>query len=588
MLIMILKMLAIIAIHIVITLILWKLFKKNTKMTIGIKILIGVIFGLCAVFSNYFNVNYGQSLLNIRDLSPLVAGLFFDPISGIIAGVIGGVHRFIIGEFFGIGAYTHVACSIATILAGINVAFLSHFIFTGRTPKSIFSFFIGAVTEVVHMYLILITHNDDIINALNVVKNDSLPMILFTSLGLMLTSIVIQIYSREFFNPFKIKDKKDVGITRKFRALVFIFCIVALTGNYIFTYQLQTKATDELANIFVNNNVLYELIEIQGYETMFSNIITLSLLYILISILVERLIINDIHTVNKSLNKITNGNLDEKVSVYSSSEFAELSDDINTMVDSLKGYIEDEKRRNEQELLLSKSIQSSTLPKNFNFERNDFDLYASMSPTKEVGGDFYDFFFVAPNKLALVMADVSGKGFPAALFMMRAKTTIRTIAEQGLSPSEILTQANITMCEGNDDNMFVTVWLGIIDLTTGIMNCANGGHEYPIIKSGDGKYSLYKDKHSFLLGFRPKTKYKEYELTLKKGDAIFLYTDGAPDAENAQEEPYGLDRLMLVLNDNKDDSSMEILKKVKENIFDFSKNSEQFDDITMLGFKYLG
>ena len=211
-----------------------------------------------------------------------------------------------------------------------------------------------------------------------------------------------------------------------------------------------------------------------------------------------------------------------------------------------------------------------------------------MEAAKDIGGDFYDFFRIDDDRVALVIADVCGKGIPAALFMMRAKTTIRTIAEQGLSPSEILTQANITMCEGNDDNMFVTVWLGIIDLTTGIMNCANGGHEYPIIKSGDGKYSLYKDKHSFLLGFRPKTKYKEYELTLKKGDAIFLYTDGAPDAENAQEEPYGLDRLMLVLNDNKDDSSMEILKKVKENIFDFSKDSEQFDDITMLGFKYLG
>jgi serine phosphatase RsbU (regulator of sigma subunit) len=209
-----------------------------------------------------------------------------------------------------------------------------------------------------------------------------------------------------------------------------------------------------------------------------------------------------------------------------------------------------------------------------------------MDPAKEVGGDFYDFFFIDRDKLVLVIADVSGKGIPAALFMMRAKTAIRGLAENGQSPSEILYRANNTLCEGNDAEMFVTVWLGIIDLTTGKMECASAGHEYPILMRANMSYEYVKDKHGLVLAAMEGMKFNEYELDFHPGDKLFIYTDGIPEALNTEVEQYGPDRLLAALNKVRNKPMTETLPAVRKDIADFAAGADQFDDITMMGFLY--
>jgi serine phosphatase RsbU (regulator of sigma subunit) len=274
--------------------------------------------------------------------------------------------------------------------------------------------------------------------------------------------------------------------------------------------------------------------------------------------------------------------------VRSSSEFSVLSDDINETVTALRGYIDAAEKRMEEELRLAAAIQDAALPKNFEFPRHEFKIYALMTPARQVGGDFYDFFFISDQQLALVIADVSGKGVPAALFMMRAKTAIKNFARSGNSPAKLLSKVNNTLCEGNDAEMFVTVWIGIIDLKTGSMQCANAGHEYPVLMRAGGSYDLVKDKHGLVLAAMEGIPMREYELQLQPGDRLFVYTDGVPEAINRQQEAYGTDRLVQKLNTLRDNSEQETLEAVLQDIRDFAGDEEQFDDITMIGFTYLG
>ncbi|MGX8706469.1 MAG: PP2C family protein-serine/threonine phosphatase, partial [bacterium] len=326
----------------------------------------------------------------------------------------------------------------------------------------------------------------------------------------------------------------------------------------------------------------------QLYESCFQDILLVAVIYIMISLLLEELVVNNLRWINGSLGKITSGELGEVVEVRSSSEFASLSDDINHTVDALKGYIDAAEKRIEKELSFAAAIQDAALPKNFTFKRNDFELFALMNPAKEVGGDFYDFFFVSYNRLALVIADVSGKGIPAALFMMRAKTAIRSLAVKGSDPDAILHDANNMLCEGNNAQMFVTAWLGIVDLITGCMRCANAGHEYPAVMRVGGNYELLKDKHGLALACMENMRFKTYELKLEPGDRLFVYTDGVPEAIDPDFQQYGSTRMLEKLNTMKDWRMDATLPALRQDIADFAETAEQFDDITMLGFIYNG
>ena len=240
------------------------------------------------------------------------------------------------------------------------------------------------------------------------------------------------------------------------------------------------------------------------------------------------------------------------------------------------------------ELAMATQIQESILPSIFPAfpDRSDFDIYASMDPAKEVGGDFYDYFLIDDDHLCMVIADVSGKGVPAALFMMASKIILQSVAMLGSSPAEILKKTNEALCSNNEADMFVTVWLGILELSTGKLTAANAGHEFPALKQPNGPFELYKDAHDFVLGGFDDSEYGEYTLTLEPGARMFFYTDGVPEAVNAQREQFGTERMLEALNAAPDAGPEELLKNVRAAVNRFVKDAEQFDDLTMLGFEY--
>lgn len=815
---MIVKMSLITAFYVVITAALWLwVHGKRIVMSNGKRLLIGVIYGICAILSTHFGVVYEEMTLNVRDIAPLAAGLFFDPISGVIAGLVGGIERYIAGTYFGVGSYTRIACSVSTCLAGFLAAGLNRIIFKGKKPFPFYAFFLGAVTEVFHMYVVFITHRNDMNKAFYVVNVCSVPMIIFTGIGLACAAVVIMLLSGRKNLVFHKPQEAEMPISVKFQVWLFVCTVIMLMITFFFSYTVQTRMSvqnaqntmtinsEDAKNTFVfmkkdydslqelikeqslvmthaaasavdffggihnmpveglesmcktydfyelnliNNdgiiisssnplNINYDMYsadqsrpfmeiakghiselaqdyrpigrdssislmyvgvrcvdgivqaalddeaiekygsvdeynemfgsrhvgehgeiyvfddtdadktillgehkdktlkdigilnapkagtdevkyfeadvldvktycryecfeegfgvlatmpekdvylnrDIAAYETGFADILLFTLVFLLIYILVQKIIVDNLDRINVSLSKITKGNLEEIVDVRSSREFASLSNDINLTVNALKGYIEQAEKRIEQELEFAREIQASALPTVFDLPRKEFEIYALMDPAKEVGGDFYDFFFVDKNKLALVIADVSGKGIPAALFMMRSKTAIKSLAETGRRPSEIFEHANNELCDGNDADMFVTAWIGILDLETGKMVCANAGHEYPAIKRANGDWELFKDKHMLALAAMEGMRFKEYELQLQPGDKLFVYTDGVPEAINTDETQYGTDKMLDCLNAGKERPMKEMLTQVRKNIESFADGADQFDDITML------
>lgn len=248
-----------------------------------------------------------------------------------------------------------------------------------------------------------------------------------------------------------------------------------------------------------------------------------------------------------------------------------------------------EKERISMELDLATKIQAHMLPSSFPAfpDRTEFDVYASMNPAKEVGGDFYDFFLLDDDHLALVIADVSGKGVPAALFMMVSKILVKNYAMTGLSPAGVLEAVNHQICSNNPEQMFVTIWMGILELSTGRLTAANGGHEYPLLKQPGSAFAVYKDKHGFIIGGMDGMKYKDYELALQPGARLFVYTDGVPEATDAKNELFGLTRTLQALNQDGGDPRTD-LERVHSAVNAFVGDAEQFDDITMLCLEYRG
>ena len=249
-----------------------------------------------------------------------------------------------------------------------------------------------------------------------------------------------------------------------------------------------------------------------------------------------------------------------------------------------------EKERLGTELALATQIQASMLPHIFPAfpERSEFEIFASMDPAKEVGGDFYDYFLIDDDHLGLVIADVSGKGVPAALFMMASKIMLQSVAMMGLSPAQILSRTNDSVCSNNEAHMFVTVWLGILEISSGKLTAANAGHEYPVLKMPGSAFGLYKEKHGFVVGGMQGIRYREYEILMESGSRLFVYTDGVPEATNADNEMFGTERMIEALNVQPDAAPEDVLKHVRQAVDDFVKDAEQFDDLTMLCIEYKG
>ena len=287
---------------------------------------------------------------------------------------------------------------------------------------------------------------------------------------------------------------------------------------------------------------------------------------------------------------------DNLLKIESHNEIAELSSDLAGMAEELTAYmvrneqIAVKEERDRTELALAGRIQASMLPNVFPPypDRKDFEIYASMTPAKEVGGDFYEFFFVDDHHLCIMIADVSGKGIPAALFMMATMILLENNVKMGKSPAQTLSDINTAICNKNIEDMFVTVWLGIIDLSTGKMICANAGHEYPMLKKPGERYEIIKDKHDLVLGAMKGWKYDEYELLMEPGASLFLYTDGLSETINPQEKMFGTDRSLEQLNTNPNCSTEETLTGMKEAVDKYIDGKEPFDDLTMMSFAYHG
>ena len=313
-------------------------------------------------------------------------------------------------------------------------------------------------------------------------------------------------------------------------------------------------------------------------------IVVFAALFVMIFVLVQRLVVRNIYQINDSLSAITDGKLDTVVNVRSHVEFDDLSNDINTTVDTLKRYIADAAARIDAELAFAKAIQHSALPSVFPPYpgRKEFDIHAAMFTAKEVGGDFYDFYFVDEDTLAFLVADVSGKGIPAAMFMMQSKMLLKSFAESGMPIEQVFTTANEKLCEGNDAGMFVTAWMGLLNVKTGLVTFANAGHNPPLVRQADGSFAFHKTRAGFVLAGMEGIRYRKFELQLAPGDTICLYTDGVTEATNAEEQLYGDERLQNLLNRQQGTSAQAICEAIKADVDAFVGEAEQFDDITLL------
>ena len=659
--------------------------KNGIKQTI-----IGVVFASVAILGTEFGIPVEGAILNVRNSAPLVAGLVFGAPSGIIAGVIGGVYRFV-ATYWGAGEFSQVACSVGCILAGLFGAGCRKFMFDDKKPSWIHGLVIGATTEVLHMLLVFVCRMGDVYGAYKVVSVCALPMIICTALSVMLSLLFVSLIGKERVKRTPEQKAQQKALAKKifktkkissvFQLVLLISVIVGFGSTMVFTTVLQTRIAyanadgllslnlndvkndlgeteteDDIRLVVANRHIgkeggiivcksdgiilydngghtgesiyafestskinategvrfvadigetksfcmftvsngLYIIAYLPESEAMFSRniavtilafmeVIVFSALFVHVYFLLKKHIVDNIHKINDSLAQITDGNLNVLVDVRENQEFASLSDDINATVDTLKRYIAEAESRIDRELEFARQIQQSALPSVFPPfpERTDFEIYALMNAAKEVGGDFYDFWLVDKTRVAFLVADVSGKGIPGALFMMRAKTLIKNLAESGLAIDEVFTRANKELCENNDAEMFVTAWMGVLDTESGVLQYVNAGHNPPLVGRKGEPFEYLRTKPNFVLAGFETTKYKKYELALSKGDRIFLYTDGVTEATDVENKLYGEERLKNVVS-SLNCNAEEMCNKLRADITEFVKGAEQSDDITML------
>lgn len=375
------------------------------------------------------------------------------------------------------------------------------------------------------------------------------------------------------------------------------------TNGFLDRYRYMFRAGD----MNVITGVTFDITEIrrevenQTYQSIINFAIFQFMLFIFCLVLIYFIVLKPLDSVRRNVYRYMDEkdgtNARESLSkIKSRNEIGALSTAFSDMTSEIDGHITEiqtitaEKERIGAELDVATKIQSALLPSDFPAfpDVKEIDVYATMDPAREVGGDFYDFFMVDQDHVALVMADVSGKGIPAALFMAIAKTLIKNRALMGGAPSEILYDVNKTLCDGNTLDFFVTVWLAIIDIKTGKGVAANAGHEHPVIRRAGGQYELVIYKHSLAVAAMDGVRFKEHDFELHPGDRILVYTDGVPEATNADNELFGPDRMIASLNKDPEAKITDVLSNLKKDIDEFVGDHEQFDDMTMLVFDYGG
>ena len=758
--------------------------------------IIGIGFGALACLGTHWGIEMHGAMVNARDAAVLISGLMFGSPAGIIAGVIGGLERYLATRIWGIGSFTVVACSLSTFLAGLYAAALRRYMFDNKKPGWLISLAMGVFIEVFHLSMVFVTHMNETAQAMRVVRACTFPMLIANGAAVMLSAMALSWLGREkgekkFFtgiNKISQTIQRELLVTVIFTlVLSFVFVALFQTGvsknqadsylkmaieevtndindtsdSYILLMAKQAAADynsgatiedivkkynvseasfvnekgiiadssnpqyinydmasgeqsaefltilegtdayvqplkkmssdnktlrkyaavavpggflqigydmekyheiisasvegitknrhvgesgyivildsnyapvstpkdfdmatlDAQADVLENSKegktfemklgeekvfaratktegfaIISVFPESEAYATRtvalylntFAQILMFALLFTFIYFVIKHSVVNQIKKVNDSLAKITQGNLNETVDVRSSEEFASLSDDINATVTALKGYIADAEKRMEAELEFAHTIQHAALPSLLPLQK-DFDIFASMDTAKEVGGDFYDFYLHEGGKqLCILIADVSGKGIPAAMFMMRAKSLLKSLTDSGMSVTEAFNAANETLCEGNDAGMFVTAWEGMVELESGKMSFVNAGHNPPIVRHQGGSFEYLRERPGLVLAGMEGIHYREKTFSFQKGDQIFLYTDGVTEAINPQNELFGEQRLLEALNSAQDTSAEGLCAAVKSAVKQFSAGAAQFDDITILAYTFEG
>lgn len=354
---------------------------------------------------------------------------------------------------------------------------------------------------------------------------------------------------------------------------------------------LVTQQANELAR---SAEAEAEKIASSTLVAMFAGMAASAVAALLVGLFYSNRIALPIRSLEQGVREISKGRLDYTLDIKTGDEIENLAAAFNIMTTDLKKHITDlttvtaEKEKYGAELNVATQIQSSMLPNEFPAfpDLKQFDIYATMLPAKEVGGDFYDFFLVDDSHLGLVMADVSGKGVPAALFMVIAKTLIQNYAQKGESPADVMMHTNNQLCQNNDANMFVTVWFAILNIETGELNYSNAGHNPPLLRHNNGEFEYLVSEPDFVLAGMEDMDYEEYSLTLQKGDILYLYTDGVTEATNSNDELYSDERLLEKINSINTHSLKTLLENIKSDIDLFVGEAPQFDDITMLALRF--
>ena len=399
-------------------------------------------------------------------------------------------------------------------------------------------------------------------------------------------------------------EKRRYSLSARMFHTVILISVILFLVSLVISYVMYAVFIEE-------NPSLENLLNLQDTARM-GFLLQYALVMLIVTVILaviltwhlQRTVVKPINSLTEAAEKYMRHEYDEEtgasyfsdLDISTGDEIEHLGDTMSKMENDMRGYLSNlaqvtaEKERIGTELNLATQIQNSMLPTFFPPfpDRTEFDLFADMKPAKEVGGDFYDFFLLDHDHLALVIADVSGKGVPAALFMMASKIMINNRAMMGGTPKDILSFANRQICANNTLDMFITVWIGILEISTGTITASSAGHEYPIICKNNGKFELYKDPHGFVIGGYDEMKYRDYEIHLDPGDTLFIYTDGVTEATNEDNTLFGTERLLDTLNEVRTGSSRDILNHVHESISNFVLDAPQFDDITMLSLRYNG
>ena len=434
------------------------------------------------------------------------------------------------------------------------------------------------------MLLILLTNMNEARRAFFVVWACNVPMIVCNAIAVTICSIVLSIMYGECgeWHAQVPKIATQVRTGMLVVAIMGIFASYAISRtllNDLFRSDLGMALTQE--SELVRNFVLL----MSGYL----QIVLLGTLFIVNYVLIRFVVVRNMWRVDEELERITSGDLSVEVDVRDSVEFASLSDGINATVGSLREAIAAEGARIEADLATARAIQESTLPRTFPpFPHIDaFDIYASMDAAREVGGDFYDFFLMDNHTLGFFIADASGKGIPAALLMMEAKSELDNCMKSGAELSEAVGMANRSICQGNDEDMFVTAWVATLDFRTGELTCVNAGHNYPLLRR-DGTWCWLKGVSGLFLGGLDSVDYAQETFVMEPGDQLLLYTDGVTEAFDAHGAPYGSERLEEFLNAHADKNPRELIHALRADIQAWAGGAEQSDDVTMLCLEYAG